>query len=62
MNRGTLITLHTVGVISDAEFKQAVVPGLERTVPKNKGAESARCCISWASRSAATRTARRPAS
>lgn len=39
LNQGTLITLHTVKVISDAEFKQAVVPGLERTVPKNKGAE-----------------------
>ena len=39
LNRGTLITLHTVGVISDDEFKQGVVPGLERTVPKNKGAE-----------------------
>jgi endonuclease-3 len=39
LNRGTLITLHTVRLISDAEFKQAVVPGLERTVPKNKGAE-----------------------
>src|SRR5215213_6450021 len=39
LNRGSLITLHSVRVISDAEFKQAVVPGLERTVPKNKGAE-----------------------
>lgn len=39
LNRGTLITLHTVRLVSDAEFKQAVVPGLERTVPKNKGAE-----------------------
>jgi endonuclease-3 len=39
LNRGALITLRTVRVISDAEFKQAVVPGLERTVPKNKGAE-----------------------
>jgi hypothetical protein len=39
LNRGTLITFHTVRLISDAEFKQAIVPGLERTVPKNKGAE-----------------------
>src|SRR3954454_15347774 len=39
LNQGTLITLHTARVTSDAEFKQAVVPGLERTVPKNKGAE-----------------------
>jgi endonuclease-3 len=39
LNQGTLIALHAVRVISDAEFKQAVVPGLERTVPKNKGSE-----------------------
>jgi endonuclease-3 len=39
LNRGTLITLRTVRLISDSEFKQATVPGLERTVPKNKGAE-----------------------
>src|SRR3954452_6493670 len=39
LNQGTLITLHTVRVISDGEFKQGVVPGLERSVPKNKGAE-----------------------
>src|SRR3954452_17167611 len=39
LNRGALITLHTVGVISDDEYSKAVVPGLERAVPKNKGAE-----------------------
>jgi len=39
LNKGALITLHTVGVISDSEFKQGVVPGLERSVPKNKGTE-----------------------
>lgn len=39
LNRGAFITLHTVRVISDAESKQRIVPGLERTVPKNKGAE-----------------------
>ena len=39
LNRGALITLHTVGVISDDEFSKGVVPGLERAVPKNKGAE-----------------------
>src|SRR3954462_4694795 len=39
LNRGALITLHTVGVISDDEYPKAVVPGLERAVPKNKGAE-----------------------
>jgi hypothetical protein len=39
LNRGALITLHTVGVISDDEFAKRIVPGLERAVPKNKGAE-----------------------
>src|SRR3954467_12568412 len=39
LNRGTLIALRSVRLISDGEFKQATVPGLERTVPKNKGAE-----------------------
>jgi hypothetical protein len=39
LNRGALIALHTVGVISDDEFNKSVVPGLERAVPKNKGAE-----------------------
>src|SRR4051795_699251 len=39
LNRGALITLHTVGVISDDEYAKEVVPGLERAVPKNKGAE-----------------------
>jgi hypothetical protein len=39
LNKGALITLHTVGVISDEEFAKRVVPGLERAVPKNKGVE-----------------------
>jgi len=39
LNRGALITLHTVGVISDDEYAKGVVPGLERAVPKSKGAE-----------------------
>ena len=39
VNRGALIALHTVGVISEDEFAKGVVPGLERTVSKNKGAE-----------------------
>ena len=39
LNRGALITLHTVGVISDDEFSKGIVPGLERAVPKNKGTE-----------------------
>jgi endonuclease-3 len=41
LNRGALITLHAVGVISDDEFAKGVVPGLERAVPKNKGIEVA---------------------
>ncbi len=39
LNRGAMIALRTVGVISDDEFAKGVVPGLERAVPKNKGAE-----------------------
>jgi hypothetical protein len=39
INRGALVSMHTVGVISDDEFKKRVVPGLERTVSKNKGVE-----------------------
>jgi hypothetical protein len=41
LNRGALITLHAVGVISDDEFTKGTVPGLERAVPKNKGVEVA---------------------
>jgi endonuclease-3 len=41
LNRGALILLHTVGVISDDEFNKRVVPGLERAVSKNKGPEVA---------------------
>lgn len=39
LNRGALITLHTVGVISDSEFAHSQVPGLERAVSKSKGSE-----------------------
>jgi hypothetical protein len=39
LNQGALIALRTVGVISDDEFTKSVVPGLERAVPKSKGAE-----------------------
>jgi endonuclease-3 len=41
LNRGALIALHAVGVISDEEFAKNTVPGLERAVPKNKGTEVA---------------------
>jgi endonuclease-3 len=38
-NQGLLTSLRIVGVISDAEAAKGVVPGLERTVTKSKGAE-----------------------
>jgi endonuclease III len=38
-NTGLLESLKIVGVITDAEASKGVVPGLERTVPKSKGAE-----------------------
>jgi endonuclease III len=41
LNRGAMITLHTVGMISDDEFAKNIVPGLERAVPKSKGSEVA---------------------
>lgn len=41
LNRGALITLLAVGVISSDEFSKGAVPGLERAVPKNKGVEIA---------------------
>lgn len=39
LNHGGLVAFHTVGVISDEEYDQSVVPGLERAVSKNKGVE-----------------------
>jgi endonuclease-3 len=39
LNKGALIALHAVGVISEDEYTKGVVPGLERAVPKSKGAE-----------------------
>jgi endonuclease III len=41
LNRGALILLHTMRVISDDEFAKGVVPGLERAVSKSKGHEVA---------------------
>jgi hypothetical protein len=38
-NQGLLESLRIVGVITDAEAAKGLVPGLERTVPKSKGAE-----------------------
>jgi endonuclease-3 len=39
VNGGLLESLRIVGVVSDGEAAKGVVPGLERTVPKTKGAE-----------------------
>jgi len=39
VNRGLLIAMHVVGVISDNELKAGAVPGLERVVSKTKGVE-----------------------
>jgi endonuclease III len=41
LNKGALITLHTVGVISDDEYAKHTVPGLERAIGKSKGQEVA---------------------
>jgi endonuclease-3 len=39
VNAGLLESMRIVGVVSDAEAAKGLVPGLERTVPKTKGAE-----------------------
>lgn len=39
VNRGLLIAMHVVGIISDNELKAGAVPGLERVVSKTKGVE-----------------------
>jgi endonuclease-3 len=39
INEGLLESFRIVGVVSDAEAAKKVVPGLERAVPKSKGAE-----------------------
>lgn len=39
VNQGLLESLRIVGVVSDAEAAKGLVPGLERAVPKSKGAE-----------------------
>jgi endonuclease-3 len=39
VNQGLLESLRIVGVVTDAEAAKGAVPGLERTVPKSKGAE-----------------------
>jgi endonuclease III len=39
INQGLLESMRIVGVVSDAEAAKGAVPGLERVVPKSKGAE-----------------------
>jgi endonuclease-3 len=39
INQGLLQAMHVVGVVSDGEAAKGAVPGLERVVPKSKGAE-----------------------
>jgi endonuclease III len=39
INRGLLVAMEVVGVISENEAKAGSVPGLERAVPKTKGTE-----------------------
>ena len=39
MSKGALDVLYAVGVINDVEADKALVPGLERAIPKNKGVE-----------------------
>ncbi len=41
LDRGALDVLYIVGAATEAEVKSAEVTGLERTIPKNKGAEFA---------------------
>ena len=40
VNQGLLESMRIVGVVTDAEAAKGSVPGLERTVPKNKGVET----------------------
>ncbi|WP_428306429.1 hypothetical protein [Lacipirellula sp.] len=40
VNQGLLESMRVVGVVTDAEAAKGAVPGLERTVPKNKGVET----------------------
>ena len=40
VNAGLLESMRIVGVVTDSEAAKGAVPGLERTVPKNKGVET----------------------
>lgn len=39
VNAGVLLALQVMDVVTEAEAKKGVVPGLERAIPKNKGVE-----------------------
>lgn len=39
VNKGLLVALHTLDIITDAELAKGIAPGLERAIPKNKGVE-----------------------
>jgi endonuclease-3 len=39
LDRGTLDVLLVLDIVSDKDFEKRHVPGLERSIPKNKGAE-----------------------
>ncbi|MFO0455115.1 MAG: hypothetical protein ACK5Z0_03830 [Planctomycetota bacterium] len=41
VDQALLSLMYTIGAISEEEQKQGKIPGLERTIPKNKGAEFA---------------------
>ncbi|QDT69974.1 hypothetical protein MalM25_29180 [Planctomycetes bacterium MalM25] len=40
VNSGVLLALQVMEIITEAEAKKQVVPGLERAIPKNKGVEA----------------------
>ncbi len=40
LNEGVLLAMRVMDIISEAEHAKKVVPGLERAIPKNKGAEA----------------------
>ncbi len=43
IDESMLMLCYTLGIITEAEFQQKKVPGLERIIPKNKGVEFAGC-------------------
>ncbi len=47
VNRGALTGLYIVGAVSESELNQYRVPGLERTISKNKGKEAGSLLHQW---------------